>query len=129
MPFELTTPSAVIFARILGVFTGPELYDLATQAEIIEAAHPVALDRMTDLTAVGRFEVGFQEIYNFAIRRSVQRFSKVVKSAIVVQEPVQFGIARVYQAINANPQIELRIVRSVNEAVEWFADPSDAWKE
>src|SRR3954468_24796597 len=99
MPFERTTPDAILFARIFGVFTASELDHLATEAEIAEASHPVSLDRITDLTAVERFEMGFRAIYDFAIRRRTQRFSRVVKSAIVVQEPVQFGIARVYEAL------------------------------
>jgi hypothetical protein len=123
MPFELTTPGAVMFARVFGVFTPPELNHLAWEAEIAEASHPVSLDRITDLTAVERFEVGFREIYYFAIRRSAQRFSRRVKSAIIVQEPVQFGMARVYEAVNENPQIQIRVLRSVIEATEWFADP------
>ena len=123
MPFELTTPGTVLFARVFGVFTARELNRLATAAEIAESTHAVPLDRVTDLTAVERFEVGFREIYGFAIRRSAQRFSRVVKSAIVVQEPVQLGIARVYDALNENPQIQVRILRSVPEAQEWFADP------
>src|SRR5688500_5223442 len=122
MPFELTTPGAVLFARVFGVFTARDLKRLATEAEIAEATHPVSLDRITDLTAVERFEVGFREIYDFAIRRSVQRFSRVVKSAIVVQEPVQLGIARVYEALNENPQIQIRILQSVTEANAWLAD-------
>jgi hypothetical protein len=129
MPFELTTPGDVLFARVFGAFTAPELNHLATEAEIAEASHPVSLDRITDLTAVERFEVGFQEIYSFALRRSAQRFSRVVKSAIVVREPVQFGIARVYETLNANPQIQLRILRSVTEATEWFADLKDSPNE
>ena len=129
MPFELTTPGAVLFARIFDVFTAPELNHMATEAEIAEASHPVSLDRITDLTAVERFEVGFREIFYFAIRRSAQRFSRVVKSAIVVQEPVQFGIARVYETLNENPQIQIRILRSVTEANEWFADPIRAPNE
>ena len=123
MPFELTTPGAVLFARVFGVFTAPELNHLAAEAEIAEASHPVSLDRITDLTGVERFEVGFREIYFFAIRRGAQQFSRVVKSAIVVQEPVQLDIARVYEALNENPQIQIRILRSVTEAIEWFADP------
>lgn len=123
MPFELTTPGAVLFARIFGVFTGPDLDQLAVDAEAAEATHPVSLDRITDLTAVERFEVGFQDIYHFAIRRSSQRFTRVVKSAIVVHEPVQFGIARIYETLNENPQIQVRIVRSVTEAAVWFAEP------
>lgn len=122
MPFELTIPGTVMFARVFGVFTAPELNHLATEVEIAEASHPVSLDRITDLTAVKHFEVGFREIFYFAIRRSAQRFSRVVKSAIVVQDPVQFGVARVYEALNENPQIQLRILRSVTEATEWFAD-------
>ncbi len=129
MPFELTTPGAVLFARVFGVFTAKELNHLATEAEIAEAYHPVSLDRITDLTAVERFEVGFREIYGFAIRRSAQRFSRVVKSAIVVQEPVQIGIARVYETLNENPQIQIRIVQSVTEATEWFADPKGELNE
>jgi hypothetical protein len=124
MPFELTTPGTVLFARVFGVFTAPELNHMAAAAEIAEASHPVSLDRITDLTAVERFEVGFREIYYFALRRSRQRFSRVVKSAIVVQDPVQLGIARVYEALNENPQIQIRILRSVTEATEWFADPN-----
>src|SRR3954454_4048862 len=126
MPFELTTPGAVLFARVFGVFTAPELNHLANEAEIAEASHAVSLDRITDLTAVEHFEVGFREIYYFAIRRSTQRFSRVVKSAIIVQEPVQLGIARVYDALNENPQIQIRILRSVAEATKWFAHPTGA---
>jgi hypothetical protein len=129
MPFELTTPGATLFARVFGVFTAPELNHLATEAEIAEACNPVSLDRITDLTAVERFEVGFREIFYFAIRRSAQRFSRVVKSAIIVQEPMQLWIARVYEALNDNPQIQIRILRSVTEANEWFADPMRAPNE
>src|SRR5262249_4602736 len=116
MPFEFTTPGAILFARLSGVFTAPELNHLADEAEIAEASHPIALDRMTDLTAVERFEVSFREIYYFAIRRSAQRFSRVVKWAIVVQDAEQDAMARVYEALNETPQIRIRIVRSVTEA-------------
>jgi hypothetical protein len=126
MPFELTTSDAVMFARVFGVFTAPELNHLAWEAEIAEASHPVSLDRITDLTAVERFEVGILDIYYFAVRRGAKRFSRVVKSALIVQEPEQFGIARVYETLNENPQIRIRILRSLTEAKEWFADPMRA---
>ena len=122
MPFKLTTPGAILFARIYGVFTAPELNHLADEAEIAEASHSISLDRITDLTAVERFEVGFREIYYFAIRRSVQRFSRIVKSAIVVRDPVQYGMARIYEELNENPQIDVRVLRSAREATEWFME-------
>src|SRR5688572_14294890 len=45
MPFEITTQGAVLFARVFGVFTAPDLNHLASEAEIAEASHPVSLDR------------------------------------------------------------------------------------
>jgi hypothetical protein len=123
MPFELTTPGDVLFARLFGVFTAPDLNQLASAAEIAEASHLVSLDRLTDLTAVERFDVRFREIFYFAIRRRTQRFTRVVKSAIVAQEPAQFGIASLYDVLNENPQIQVRVLRSVAEAEAWFAEP------
>lgn len=125
MPFELTTPGAILFARVFGVFTAPELNHLADEAEIAEASQTISLDRITDLTAVERFEVGFREIYHFANRRSAQRFSRVVKSAIIVQDPVQLKVSHMYEALNENPQIWIRVLQSVTEATEWFADVKD----
>ena len=118
-----------MYARLYGVFTPPELNHLAAEAEIAEASHSVSLDRITDLTAVDRFEVGFREIYYFAIRRSTQQLTRVVKSAIVVQEPVQLGMAQMYEALMENPQIKIRILQSVKEATEWFAEPMAEPKE
>src|SRR5688572_30826193 len=123
MPFELTTTDDILFARVFGVFTPPELNHLAAEAEIAEASHPVSLDRITDLTAVERFEVAFREVYYFAMRRSAQRFSRIVKSAIIVREPAQLYAARMYESANENPQIRVRVLRSVAEAKEWFAKP------
>lgn len=124
MPFELTTSGSILFARAYGVFTPQDLNHLADEAEIAEASHPASLDRITDLTEVERFEVGFREIYYLAVRRSSLRFSRVVKSAIIVKRPVQHGLARMYEALIENPQIKIRILRSVSEATAWFAEPS-----
>lgn len=125
MPFELTTRGDIMVARLFGTFTAAELDRLATEAEIAEASHPVALDRITTLTAVEHFGIGFREIYLFAIRRSAQRFARAVKSAIVVQSPVQYGMARMYQALNVNPQILVHILQSEAEAEAWFAGPDE----
>jgi hypothetical protein len=125
MPYQFTTPDDIVLVRLFGVFTPRELDRLGTEAEIAEATHAVSRNRITDLTDVERFEVGFREIFNFAIRRSVQRFTRVVKSAIVARKPVQIAMARIYESVNVNSQIRVRIVSSVAEATEWFADLKD----
>lgn len=122
MPFEIVNADGYLYARLYGVFTPQDLNQLAIETEQREAEAISPQDRIGDLTAVEQFQVGFDQIYSFAIRRSAQRFSRTVRSAIVVREPVQLGIARMYKSCIDNPQIELRIVNSVFEAIEWFAE-------
>jgi hypothetical protein len=121
MPHEFTSFGTYCVVRVHGVFTPEELNAMATEIEIIEAPNPDAIDRITDITGVEEFRVGFDDIFAFAIRRGLQRFSRTIKSAIIVAAPVQLGIARVYESLNENPQIQLRILRSSAKAIDWFA--------
>ncbi len=122
MPFEITNQGDYLFARFYGVITAADLDRLASEVEVLEDSIPTAMDRIADLTAVERFEVGFPAIYILATRRRARQFSKPIKSAIIVRDPVQFGLARMFQTLNDNPQIEIRILYNVTEAQKWFTD-------
>ena len=122
MPFEIKNQGDLIFARLYGVVTPDDLKQFADDAEAIEESISTARDRITDLTAVERFDIGFPAMNALALRRRVRRFSRPVKSAIIVQDLVQVGMARMFQTLNDNPQIEIRILRSVAEAKKWFEE-------
>lgn len=121
MPFVLTTSDRVMFVRAFGVCTSAELGQLATEAEAAEAEQLDSVDRVTDITNVERFEFDIRDLYHFAARRSQQRFSRVVKSAIVVADPEQFRVASLYAALNDNPQMQVRVMQRAAGATEWFA--------
>jgi hypothetical protein len=120
MPFEITNQGDFFFGRLHGIVTTADLDQLATDTQAMEDSMPTSLDRICDIASVERFDVDFHAINALAERRRVRKFSKRVKSAIVVQDLVQLGIARMFQTLNDNPQIEIRIFRSVPEAKEWF---------
>jgi len=120
MPFEITNQGDFFLGRLHGIVTTADLDQLATDTAALEDSIPTSLDRICDITSVERFDVGFHAINALAERRRVRKFSKRVKSAIIVQDLVQKGIARMFQTLNDNPQIEIRIFRSVSEAKEWF---------
>jgi hypothetical protein len=120
VPFEITNQGTFLFGRLQGTVTASDLYQLANDTEAMENSIPEAMDRICDMTAAERFDVGFQAVNALAQRRRVRKFSKRVKSAIIVADLVQLGIARMYQTLNDNPQIEVRIFRSIAEAKEWF---------
>jgi hypothetical protein len=121
MPFEIRNHGGYFHVRFHGIITAADLDRFADEAEAAEDSIPTALDRVTDLTSVEQFNVHFPDVEMLAARRRARRFSKPVKSAIIVRERVQLGLARMFQTLNDNPQIEIRIVHSVAEAENWFA--------
>ena len=111
-----------LFARLYGLVTETDLDRIASDVEVLEDSLPTPMDWITDITAVERFDVGFPAVNILASRRLAQRFSRTIKSAIIVQEPVQFGLARMFQTLSENSQIEVEIFHSMAEARDWIAD-------
>ena len=83
-----------------------------------------AKNRITDLTSIEMIEIGFAEVYEIAHRRSALKFAAPIKSAFVARRPIHCGFARMFQTLMDNPQIEVRIVASLEEARDWFASSS-----
>jgi hypothetical protein len=121
LPFEITTPGNYILTRGYGVVTAEDLRALADQAEAAEARHQTA-NRLSDLTAVESFDFDFTAVSALADRRRALRHDAPIKSAIIAVKPVAIGFARMFQTLNDNPQVEIRIVASRAEAETWFAE-------
>ena len=43
-----------------------------------------------------------------------------IRSALVASKPVQFGFARMFQMLNDNPRVQIRIFGSLEEAHQWL---------
>jgi hypothetical protein len=87
----------------------------------LEDQSPVPKNRISDLTSLEEIEVGFQSVLQVAEARTRRRLAAPVKSALIARSPLHFGFARMFQMLNTNPQIELRIFASTEEALQWFA--------
>jgi hypothetical protein len=77
-------------------------------------------DRLTDLTALDRIDVGFEEVFALAVKRGERRVPVLIRSALVANRPVQFGFARMFQMLNDNPRIQIRIFGNLEEAQRWL---------
>ena len=121
MPVEMSAGADYIMARFFGAVSPADLQALADQTHTIEARHQVP-NRLTDLTAVERFEFDFTAVSALADRRRAVRFQAPIRSAIIAVAPVAIGFSRMFQTLNDNPQIEIRIVSSREEAEVWFGE-------
>ncbi len=119
MPFEISVDVNFHSARLFGVLDRADLNAVMDEVERLED-EGVLGDRLTDLTALDRIDVGFEEVFALAARRAERKVPAPIRSALVANRPVQFGFARMFQMLNDNPRIEIRIFGNLEEARQWL---------
>ncbi len=125
MPFEIRDEGRLYFVRLSGVLDRADLNAVTSEIERLEDEEP-AKDRVTDFTAVDRIDVGFEEVFALAMRRAQRSVTAPVRSALVARKPVHFGFARMFQMLNDNPRIQIRIFGAADEAAEWLNERRSA---
>jgi hypothetical protein len=119
MPFEISDEGNFHSARLFGVLDRADLNSVMNEVERLED-EGVLRDRLTDLTALDRIDVGFEEVFALAARRADRKAAAPIRSALVANRPVQFGFARMFQMLNDNPRIQIRIFGNLEEAQQWL---------
>jgi hypothetical protein len=119
MPFEIRDEGGFHSARLFGVLDHADLNAVSAEVDRLEDAGAMK-DRLTDLTGLDRIDVGFEEVFALAHRRAQRPIRSPVRSALVASKPVQFGFARMFQMLNDNPRIQIRIFGSLQEAEQWL---------
>lgn len=118
MPFEIHDEGGYYFARLFGVLDQTDLDAVTAEVERLEDV--ATKDRLTDLTALERIDVGFEEVFALALKRAQRPIPSPIRSALVASKPVQFGFARMFQMLNDNPRIQIRIFSGLEEAEQWL---------
>lgn len=126
MPFSMWSGDGVLRLVLSGSVTSEELVRVADAIAEAEGARDVCPHRVTDLTGVARFEVGFDDVSELARRRRELPPANPVRSAILALTPVQLGYARMIQTLNDHPQITMRIFPDADAALAWLAEEPPA---
>lgn len=120
MPFEIHDEGKFFSARLFGVLDLHDLNALVVEVERLESEAPTPRDRITDLTGLDRIDVGFEEVFAVANRRAQRPVTAPIRSALIAIQPVHYGFARMFQMLNDNPRIQIRLFASRDEALQWF---------
>ena len=59
-------------------------------------------------------------MFALALKRAQRPIPSPIRSALVASKPVQFGFARMFQMLNDNPRIQIRIFSGLEEAEQWL---------
>jgi hypothetical protein len=122
MPIVFRSVDGLIIVQFQGSVTGDDLQRLADAYREIEARLEVTPDRVTDLSGwvPSSQDLPSSVLEGFGRRRAVAAVKNKVKSAIIAPNPAQYGLARMYQAYNRNPEIETMIFKDSDSACAWI---------
>lgn len=112
----------LIVISMSGSISLPELLEHAGQIAAIEASEPVTPPRIVILPSGLVCDLSIGELHAFAAQRRGAQLKNPVKSAIVAGDAVQFAFARIYQALNEHPQLQIEIFQSEPPAHAWLRE-------
>ncbi len=123
MAFAIQTDEPIVRIDLSGTLTNDNLLGLARDMLAYEGKLSVIPHRLTDVRAVTRLEITFNDIFRLAERRLAQKFPNVFKSAIIASDVVHYGFARMFQTLNDHPQISIANFSDSPQALRWLAEP------
>jgi hypothetical protein len=120
MPYAITTKAGYLHIHLCGKVTAADLNGIADQLGQIEATAETTPPRLVDFSEVEETVVNFPEMNQVMEKRRSAQLKNDVKLAVVAQTPIQFGYARMFQTLNANPRIELALFADLAAALRWL---------
>jgi hypothetical protein len=124
MAYEITPSDELIFIRAFGIITLDDLIGIGRDVDLIENARAIAPDRLLDLSQSSGDMINFAAIESFSTKRALKVLKNKVRLAVVAPDDLQFGVARMFQSLVANPQIDLQIFRKRELAWTWLSTDS-----
>jgi hypothetical protein len=121
MTFHIQPDPAIIRTAFYGDVTHAEFLEYFKELMRVESGFERTPDRLTDLSGVKGWEPGFPAMLDVTRLRRVQTFPNKFRSAIVATSTELYGLARMFQMLNDNPQIEVQLFKTMAEAEDWLA--------
>lgn len=125
MPYTITVENQVIRVVLTGRITSNDLVALVAESKNYEHNVDVIPHRITDMTAIEELAIHYPDISALAATRGQCRFPNTFKSAIIARNAHHLGYARMFQTLNHNPQIVVRIFPDEAAANEWIDCATD----
>jgi hypothetical protein len=120
MAFDQTITNGVVCLTFHGILDAEDLRRGAELFARMEAEFEPSPNRMADLSSVDRMDVDFGAVEALAAVRRIAPLKNKVKSAIIAPKPVLYGFARMFQTLNDNPDITLKIFRDRDLGWAWL---------
>jgi hypothetical protein len=125
MPYRYSLDGPYIRVWFTGVLTGRDLREVADELRPHESELGHVPDRLVDMSDVVTTGATFELAILAARVRGVQRFPNTFRSALVSPKVEVAGFARIFRALNRNPQITVEVFERVADAEAWLSTPRE----
>jgi hypothetical protein len=120
MAIQFNIRDGWIEVTLQGQVTNDDFRQLLAAYHEAEACLPVTPDRISDLSQAVMTAIDAGQLREFALARQAAQLKNKVKSAIIAPGPEQYGLARMFQAFNQNPKIEICLFKDAASAYAWI---------
>jgi hypothetical protein len=119
MAVSVEYKDSIICVEFSGSLSCADLVNGIEQVEAIEERLDVIPSRVTSVS-VTEIQIEFDDLLALTSLRRAMRFPNRFKSALVVGNEAQTGFARMFQTLNTNPQIDIRMFHDRESALAWI---------
>lgn len=119
MPYHFKIEHSYAAIELYGEVTSDDLSEIIGRFRDIESKTGVAPHRVADFSKAGEIKMNFAEVDHYVDVLKAKKWNNDAKSAIVARTDLQFGVARMFQSLAENSQVEVRIFSDPDAAVRW----------
>ena len=118
--YDIQTEGNRVRVRFHGPISCEDFRNSCRELEEIEAVSDVTPDRLFDLSHADTALCNFEVLDALAERRRATQLKNPIKSAIYAPTDLQFEYSQMFQRLNDNPKIEVRVFRHALAAEKWL---------
>ena len=121
MAVTIAFDGSLLLITASGTLVDADLELIGDEVLAIEDGGTNTPNRLTDLRQVTDTAVGYREMARLVDRGRTRPLHAALRSALVIDQPVQLGYARMFQILNDHPQVTVRIFEDEASARAWLA--------
>jgi hypothetical protein len=111
------------FIRVIysGTLKNQDIQGVLRDSLIMNGGELKLTNRIEDMSRLKGIRIGFDELMALTEKLRTIQLSRVVKTAVLTSNSLQYGTARIFQSIVAHPQMEVEIFVNEEEANNWLS--------
>ncbi len=114
--YRVDVSIGIVFTNAEGTLTDEDLFEHSSKLRHDPDFRP-GLSQLFDATKVGKFRVSSDCVRKLAMRNC---FAYGSRRACVVNAPIGYGLARMYQILTSHTLDEFSVFRNMDEAISWL---------